>query len=151
LDERAKPKVSVIIPAYNAEKTIEQTLRSAMRQTYPNLEIIVVNDGSTDRTAWIAEQVACGDERVIILDQENSGVAAARNRGIAHSNGEFIAPLDADDIWHPTKTERQLGIFEQAADSVGLVYCYLRHIDAQNKITYSPAPICWRGDVYALL
>jgi glycosyltransferase involved in cell wall biosynthesis len=123
LDERAKPKVSVIIPAYNAEKTIEQTLRSAMRQTYPNLEIIVVNDG----------------------------VAAARNRGIAQSNGEFIAPLDADDIWHPTKTERQLGIFEQAADSVGLVYCYLRHIDAQNKITYSPAPICWRGDVYALL
>jgi glycosyltransferase involved in cell wall biosynthesis len=94
----ASPLVSVIIAAFNAAAHIEETCRSALSQTHTALEVIVVDDGSTDDTAAIVERIARTDPRVRLFRQVNRGVAAARNAAIAEAKGEFIAPLDADDI-----------------------------------------------------
>lgn len=96
--------VSVIIPAYNAEATIQQTIRSVLSQTYKNYEIIVVDDGSRDATAEIVRQY----DTVRYIYQENQGVSAARNRGLRESKGEWIAFLDADDEWHQEKLTIQM-------------------------------------------
>lgn len=117
------PLVSVIVPAHNAAETITQTLRSACRQTYARLEVIVVDDGSVDATSEHAEAVAAHDPRVQVVRQPNAGVAAARNRGIALSRGAYVAPLDADDTWDPHKIERQLCLLSSAAPRTGLAYC----------------------------
>lgn len=144
--------VSVIVPAYNASATIERTLRSVMAQTYSQLEIIVVDDGSNDRTAAIVERVSREDPRIILLRQPSGGVATARNRGIAHARGDFIAPVDADDIWHPRKIERQTAVMEEGGDRIGLVYCYSRLIDENDiVIPQEGRQDEARGDVYALL
>ncbi|ACS60024.1 glycosyltransferase family 2 protein [Rhizobium leguminosarum] len=103
-----RPLVSVVIPAFNASTYIERTLRSAVRQTYDALEIIVVNGGSTDHTAKLLEQMAMSDSRIRLLSTPNCGVAAARNTGIEASSGRFVAFLDADDLWHLTKVEKQV-------------------------------------------
>jgi glycosyltransferase involved in cell wall biosynthesis len=144
--------VSVIVPAYNASATIERTLRSIMVQTYAHLEIIVVDDGSNDHTAAIVERVGREDPRIILLRQPNEGVAAARNLGVAHANGEFIAPIDADDIWHARKIEKQIAVMEKGGDRIGLVYCYSRLIDEHDIVTPQEGrQDKARGDVYALL
>ena len=98
--------ISVIIPAYNAEKTILSTIESIQKQTYSNIEIIVIDDGSTDRTFDIASQVE--DSRIKVFNYPNGGVSEARNRGIAHTNGEYISFIDADDIWTANKLEKQM-------------------------------------------
>ncbi len=98
--------VSVIIPAYNAEPFIVDTVQSALDQTYRDLEVIVVDDGSTDRT--VARLEGFGD-RIRIHRQANGGVARARNAGVALATGEWVAFLDADDLWLPHKIARQLG------------------------------------------
>ena len=97
--------VSTIIPAYNAGKYIQEAIESALAQTYRDLEVIVVDDGSTDDTRRILDEFA---GRVTVLRQENQGRAAACNAGAAMARGEWIAFLDADDIWLPTKTQSQL-------------------------------------------
>ena len=106
-DER--PLVSVIIPAWNAEATLLETLQSAASQTYPNIEIIIIDDGSTDGTAAIARDFCAGEPRARLVRQDNQGLSAARNRAVAESRGTWIAPLDADDLWHPTTVEKQVG------------------------------------------
>jgi glycosyltransferase involved in cell wall biosynthesis len=98
------------------------------------LEIIVVDDGSSDRTSEIAQQHAVSDARVRLIWQKNAGVAAARNRGIAESTGEYIAPLDADDLWKPDKLSRQLQRFEEAGSQCGLVYTWFALIDENGRI-----------------
>ncbi|MDF2765542.1 MAG: glycosyltransferase family 2 protein, partial [Rhodospirillales bacterium] len=127
------PLVSVVIPAFNAERFLARTLDSVSRQTYSALEIIVVDDGSLDGTAGIVRQQAALDPRVRLIRQENAGVAAARNRGIAESDGCFVAPLDADDLWHPQKIELQLRRFEERP-SAGLVYCWSIGIDEEDRV-----------------
>ncbi|MDX8502968.1 glycosyltransferase family 2 protein [Mesorhizobium sp. VK4C] len=126
--------VSVIIPAYNAEPFIERTLASVLAQTHRNMEIIVVDDGSTDRTASIVRRLADGDWRIRLLRQNNGGVASARNAGVRASKGVFIAPVDADDLWHPTKLEKQLRVFAAAGNDLGLVYTLYRTIDADDMV-----------------
>ncbi|MGE4409811.1 MAG: glycosyltransferase family 2 protein [Sphingobium sp.] len=126
--------VTVIIPAWNASATIDATLDSARRQTHDALEILVVDDGSTDDTVSIAMAHAGADPRIRILRQSNAGVAAARNHGIAQSRGAFIAPLDADDLWAPTKTERQLARFAAGGARTGLVYCGYAVIDEADIV-----------------
>jgi glycosyltransferase involved in cell wall biosynthesis len=103
-----KPLVSIIMPAYNAEKTIVESIESVLRQTYKNWELIVVNDGSMDSTSAVVW--AINDERVRLIEQENGGVANARNNGINNATGEYIAFLDSDDLWVEDKLERQLGV-----------------------------------------
>src|SRR5579863_1910517 len=101
-----KPRVSILIPAYNAEKWIADTLRSAIAQTWSWKEIIVVDDGSTDGTVEVARRFA--SKRVAVVSKENRGAAAARNDALRLCQGDYIQWLDADDILAPDKIERQL-------------------------------------------
>jgi Glycosyl transferase family 2 len=141
------PLVSVLIPAYNARQTIAEALRSAQQQTYADLEIIVVDDGSTDDTANIVSRFGNEDPRIILIRQPNAGVAVARNTALASSKGSLIAPLDADDLWHPQKIERQVANLHGAPDDVGLDYCWFVDIDMDSVITRCYASR-FEGDVY---
>lgn len=107
-----EPVVSVIIPAYNATRTLEATLRSALAQTVRNIEVTIVDDGSKDDTLAFARRLAAVDDRVRVLTRPNGGVAAARNTGIRAARGRYVALLDADDLWVPHKLERQLRVLE---------------------------------------
>ncbi|HWK32881.1 MAG TPA: glycosyltransferase family 2 protein [Hyphomicrobium sp.] len=118
-----RPLVSVIIPAFNAEATIMSTLHSVQLQTLRNIEIIVVDDGSTDATRRLVEELSRSDERIRILEQQNGGVAAARNAGIATARADYIAPIDADDLWHPRKLGAQLELMT-ADPEQSLVYTW---------------------------
>src|SRR5262245_57856494 len=101
-DDR-RPVVSVVVPAFNAGATLDQTLRSVRAQTYTHLEVIVVDDGSKDATAEIALAHAKSDARIRLVRQANGGVASARNAGIREARAALVAPIDADDLWAPTK------------------------------------------------
>ena len=128
------PLVSVVIPAHNAAAFIGQTLASALNQTYRNLEVIIVDDGSNDETPQIIDSFAKCDNRLIVVRQMNRGVAAARNLAIEMCRGEYIAPLDADDIWYPQKIEKQVNCFLESGPSVGLVYAWLILIDREGAL-----------------
>jgi glycosyltransferase involved in cell wall biosynthesis len=91
------PLVSVVVPAYNVEKYIYECIKSILNQNYENIEIIIVDDGSTDNTGVIVDELALKDSRVIAIHQNNKGVSAARNRGMDMANGEFIVFVDSDD------------------------------------------------------
>lgn len=108
------PLVSVIIPAYNAEKYIAETLESALAQTLQDIEIIVVDDGSKDATASVVQ----GFPQVRCIRKTNAGVSAARNHAVSHASGEFLAFLDSDDIWHPDKLRQQVDALRKHPDSV---------------------------------
>ena len=125
--------VSVIVPAYNAARFLERTLQSALAQSHSALEVIVVDDGSTDDTCAIVERIAAADARVRLVRQANGGVSRARNTGIAHARGSFVAPLDADDLWHPTKLAKQLRCLSGAPGS-GVAYCYFAVIDEADGV-----------------
>jgi glycosyltransferase involved in cell wall biosynthesis len=129
-----KPLISVIIPVYNGAEFIAAAVESAAAQTYRNLEIIVVDDGSSDDTLSILHRLSASDPRIRILAQANSGVAAARNHAIAESRGDFIAPLDADDLWLPTKIDRQLRTLLLAGDDCGFVYSWWAWIDEAGTV-----------------
>ena len=112
----AKPAVTVITAAFNSAAFLEQTLTSALAQTFRDFELIVVDDGSTDDTSGIAEAFIHIDPRIKLVHQRNSGVAAARNAAMARGHGALFAILDSDDIWLPTYLEEQLGIMERHPD-----------------------------------
>ena len=105
--------VSVIIPVYNSELYLEESIQSVLAQTYQPLEILIINDGSTDGSESVAMKFA---QQTIYLYQSNQGAAAARNRGIKKSSGEFLAFLDADDLWESDKIAKQMDILEREAD-----------------------------------
>ena len=136
LGTKVKPLVSVVIPAYNAEDFITETLDSVLSQTYDNIEVLVVDDGSKDKTPQIVQSFAQKDSRITLLQQQNSGVAAARNLGIQKSRGEYVAPLDHDDIWYPEKLEKQVECMLNSDDSVGLIYCWSININEQGEILH---------------
>ena len=143
------PLVSVIVPAFNAERTLADTIDSARAQTCRNLEIIVVDDGSNDRTADIARAMRKDDDRIAVLSQDNAGVAAARNAGLAAATGTFIAPLDADDLWHPEKIERQLARICDD-DAAAMVYCWSADIDEDDMVVEMRSDVVrFEGDVLA--
>lgn len=111
----APPLVSVVVPTFNRAHVIGESLDSILSQTYPNLEVIVVDDGSTDETAEVLE--AYGD-RITAVRQENRGHASARNTGLLKSTGEFVAWLDSDDLWEPDKTSLQVAFMVEHPDYV---------------------------------
>ena len=116
-----QPKVTVIMPAYNAAQFIEAAIRSVMAQTVNDWELLVIDDGSRDDTCQIVEQLAAGEPRVQLLrNEKNMGVANTRNRGLSLCRGEFAAFLDSDDIWLPDKLQKQLDLLE----STGAALCY---------------------------
>ncbi|RFC49185.1 MAG: Glycosyltransferase involved in cell wall bisynthesis [Verrucomicrobia bacterium] len=121
------PRVSIVIPSYNSAKYLPETLQSVLQQDYQDFEVIVVNDGSTDDTeSWFAAHVS--DPRLRLITQANQGPSTARNTGIAASRGEYIAFLDSDDLWHPTKLTKQLEILD-GDPHAAMVYCWLANID----------------------
>jgi glycosyltransferase involved in cell wall biosynthesis len=153
--DRTRPNgaglVSVIIPACNDAATVERTVSSVLNQTYSDLEVLVVDDGSTDQTAALVQNMADADLRIRLLQKPNGGLASARNHGIAHAGGEFIAPIDADDLWHPEKIKKQMAVMRDSGDQVGLVYCWSRAIDEQDRVLWDVTPCSLRGSVYAAL
>ena len=104
------PLVSVVLPVFNGERYLAEAIESVFRQTHQPLELVVVDDGSTDATPDV---IASFGERLCALRQANSGPSAARNRGVLVTRGEFVAFIDADDLWHPEKLTRQLARFER--------------------------------------
>ena len=131
--------ISAIVPAYNAERTILQTIESIRQQTYKNLEIIVINDGSSDRTLELLESVR--DERLKVYSYENEGLPTARNRGIFHATGDYISFIDADDLWTKDKLEKQLMALQQnpqAGVAYSWVICMVQDPENPDNITFVP-------------
>ncbi len=119
-----KPKVSIIIPAYNAIKYLPETVESVLKQSFTDFELLIINDGSSDNTVeWVS---SISDSRVRLISQENKGLSGARNTGITSSKGEYISFLDADDIWEPTKIEKQVYKLDNDP-TVGLVYTWVKY------------------------
>lgn len=126
------PKVSIVIPAYNAMSYLPETLENVLKQTFDDFEVIVINDGSSDETEQYVFQIK--DPRIKLIYQENQGLAGARNTGIAHAEGEYITFLDADDLWEPTKLEKQVQVLEENPE-VGLVYTWVVLINEKGEST----------------
>lgn len=123
-------RVSVITAVYKAEKFIAKTVQSVLDQTYPHFELILVNDATPDRSIEICQQF--NDPRIRILHQENRGAPGAKNTGIRHATGDYIALLDADDLWLPEKLEKHVAHLERSPD-VGLSYCRSAFIDEDDN------------------
>lgn len=138
--------ISVIIPAYNAQSTIAKTIESVRQQTYSNLEIIVIDDGSSDRTAEIVNSIQ--DLRIKLFNYPNGGVANARNRGIVKAKGEYIAFLDADDFWTGDKLELQLQALIENPDA-GVAYSWTYFL--YQDICYPSVPVYHQGNIYPQL
>ncbi len=136
----------MVIPAYNAEATLEESLRSVACQSYSNLEIIIVDDGSTDGTREIATRFCTSDERGRLVSIGNGGVGAARNAGIAAAAGEFVAFLDADDLWQPEKIRKQVEKALSRPDA-GFIYTFYARIDDRGRNL--PAPVQYQVEGYA--
>lgn len=125
-----KPLVSVIIPNYNYANYVREAIDSVLDQTYENVEIIVVDDGSKDGSKEILESYG---NKIKAVFQENAGVSKARNNGVEQSKGEYLAFLDADDIWLPEKIEKQVELFEKDK-SLGLVHVGVEDIDKNGDV-----------------
>ncbi|WP_009631864.1 glycosyltransferase family 2 protein [Synechocystis sp. PCC 7509] len=132
------PTVSVVIPTYNNITYLPEALESVLNQTFTDFEVIIIDDGSLDTTQeWISNLV---DARIKTIVQTNQGAAVARNTGIAFSSGDYIAFLDSDDLWEPTKLEKQVQCLAANPD-VGLVNTWIKNIDNQgNYLAIVPAP-----------
>jgi glycosyltransferase involved in cell wall biosynthesis len=136
-------RISVVIPTYNYGRFIAEAIESVLRQTRAADEIIVVDDGSTDDTEAVVAEFG---DKVRYVRQENAGVCAARNRGVAESSGDVIAFLDADDIWHAGKIEKQLEKFAADAE-IGLVHCAMREFESETGETLRLHAEGMEGDV----
>jgi len=130
----SKVQISVIVPIFNGALYIYEAIKSILSQEIDNLEILVIDDGSTDN---FEKHLDCfGDPRLQIIKQFNSGAAEARNNGIRRARGEFIAFLDADDIWAPNKLKIQLEQIRSCKD-VNMVYCHVKEFYDESIIGYN--------------
>ena len=143
--------VSVVVPAYNAAATLAHTLEATLAQTYRNLEILVVDDGSRDASGSIAREFALRDPRVRLLRKANGGLSSARNHGVAHARGDLIALLDADDLWHPEKIAKQVAALRGAGGQAGLVYTWTALLDPDGRLNGRYVVARHEGDVFASL
>jgi glycosyltransferase involved in cell wall biosynthesis len=125
--------VSVIIPTYNRAHMIGRTIASALAQTHKQLELVVVDDGSTDGTRAVFEREYASDPRIRYVHRENGGPSAARNTGFAHARGDYIALLDSDDTWAPWKLQLQLGVMERRPE-LGMTWTDMVMIDADQRV-----------------
>ncbi len=137
--------ISVILPVYNGEDTIRKTIQSVLSQKFSSLELIVINDGSTDSTVETVKSIT--DSRLQIFSYPNAGLAASRNRGIFHCVGEFISFIDSDDLWTDDKLEDQLKALQEYSKAA-VVYSWTDYIDTQGKFLKSGRRITATGDVY---
>lgn len=133
--------ISIIMAAYNAERTIEQAIDSVLRQTYPDFELLVVNDCSTDRTAELVRGITARDSRVrLISNVKNSGVSYTRKHGLEESNGSWIAILDSDDVWTPEKLEKQIALQKKSNADLLFTGSAFMDSDGQPMDWYLHAP-----------
>ena len=137
--------ISVIIPVYNGESTIVETIESVQQQTFSDFELIVINDGSTDQT--LERLATVKDSRLKIFSYENGGVSVARNHGIAHATGEFISFLDADDLWTPDKLELQLAALQKQLVA-GVAYSWTCNMSEKRESFELGQSISYEGNVY---
>jgi glycosyltransferase involved in cell wall biosynthesis len=146
-------KVSVIIPTYNRSKLLERAIQSVLSQNHKNLELLIVDDGSTDDTAKICKNYVNKDERIKYFYQNNSGgPATPRNVGIEKSTGSFIAFLDSDDEWLPNKLERQLFLFKKTNfKNLGFVGCNVNIIESLDKNINKEFKIKYNGNIFKKL
>lgn len=142
------PLISVVVPAFNSEKTIRETIDSVLNQTWKNLELIVINDGSQDSTLDIINSIK--DPRLMVFTYTNAGVAASRNRGSSLAQGEFISFIDADDLWTTDKLETQLKALQNNPQAA-VAYSWTDHIDENSQFIRTGAQYIVSGNVYAEL
>jgi len=129
----ATPRVSVIIPAYNAATYLPHAMESVMRQTFADWEIVLVDDGSTDHTAAVCQEYQSKLQRLQYIHQPNRGISAARNTALQAARGEFIALLDADDVWLPQRLERGVKVLDSEPET-GLVHARVARIDGNGVV-----------------
>jgi cellulose synthase/poly-beta-1,6-N-acetylglucosamine synthase-like glycosyltransferase len=134
VSSEGRPRVTVVVPVRNGERYLAGTLRSVLAQTASHLEVIVVDDGSSDGTAAIVAGLAATDPRIRYVEARGQGVAAARNQGIELARAPLVAPLDADDLWLPTKLEVQLARLDQVGHDHALAYSWTVLIDADDRL-----------------
>ncbi|MEQ9670965.1 glycosyltransferase [Coleofasciculus sp. G2-EDA-02] len=142
------PLISVIIPVYNAEATIQETTQSVLNQTLSDLELIVINDGSQDSTLEIVSSIP--DPRIKVFSYPNSGPQKSRNRGIEKATGEYLAFLDADDLWTPDKLDAQFQAL-QTHPEAAVAYSWTDWIDEKGQFWRRGTYISASGDVQAKL
>lgn len=135
--------ISVVIPLYNKEQSIASTINSVLAQTYKDFEIVVVDDGSTDKSADVVR--AIDDDRIVFISQENQGVSAARNTGIIAAKGEYVAFLDGDDLWHSEYLETLVRLISDYPNAIlyGIGYSKIN----DNKIPINVQPTSMRGEI----
>lgn len=130
-------QITVVMPVYNASRFLRDAVESVLKQTYQNLELLLIDDCSTDNSLEIAREYEQKDARVrVIAAEHNSGVANVRNRGIQEANGQYIALLDSDDVWTEDKLERQLQLVKKT--NAKIVYCSYDFIDENNATIKKP-------------
>src|SRR5919199_6245537 len=142
------PLISVIIPAYNAEKTIKQTIESVLNQTFSDFEIIVINDGSEDSTLDIVSSIP--DPRIQVFSYPNAGPQKSRNRGWGNASGEYVSFLDADDLWTPDKLEAQLKALQEN-QKAAVAYSWTDYIDESSQLLKRGGYMTVNGDVFPQL
>ncbi|MEH2192054.1 MAG: glycosyltransferase [Nostoc sp.] len=139
------PKISVIIPAYNSEKTIGYTIQSVLNQTFSNLELIIINDGSEDSTLKVITQIP--DSRIQVFSFPNAGGNVSRNRGLRRAVGEFVSFLDADDLWTRDKLQSQLKALQENI-TAKVAYSWTDYIDENGEFVLSGKRVNIKGNVY---
>lgn len=140
--------ISIIIPVFNGGQTIRETIESVLNQTFSDFELIVINDGSQDTTLEIVQ--AFSDPRLKIYSYQNAGLAISRNRGIAKATGEYIAFIDADDLWTPNKLKDQHQVLQENP-SAAVAYSWTNCIDERSRFLRRGYYMSFRGDVYRYL
>ena len=142
------PTISVVVPVYNAERTILETIASVQEQTFSDFEVIVINDGSTDRTLELLNTVQ--EPRLKVFSYSNGGLPVARNRGISQATGEFISFIDADDLWTPDKLELQLAALQQHPEA-GVAYSWTCNMSEKGESFEPGQSVSFEGNVYPQL
>ncbi|WP_278588085.1 glycosyltransferase family 2 protein [Limosilactobacillus pontis] len=132
-EELTSGLVSIVMPCYNGEQFIDETIKSVLNQTYQKWELLVIDDGSRDSSASIVQNYAKDDQRIRLIQQQNAGSAAARNNGIRQSKGQYLALLDSDDIWLPGFLDSQVRFIRQKG-SICVCSSYLRIDEQSNEI-----------------
>ena len=148
IKQLSTPLISVIIPIYNVQNYLEDCITSVLNQTYPNVEVILVNDGSTDRSSEICEYYSAQDERIIYISQENKGLSGARNRGIEESNGDYVVFIDGDDVMDSQQltllyeklveydADIAIGSYHQYSEQDGCFYIHFTDEDYIEKLYF---------------
>lgn len=140
------PLFSVILPTYNRAAQLQEAIQSVLHQTFEEFELLVVDDASTDDTQKVIERID-GVRVRYLLHSTNRGASAARNTGIREAQGDFLAFLDSDDRWHPTKLEKQVEKLRRVPSEVGVIYCGTRTLNRNPRETPGIVPEK-RGDIY---